>query len=249
MKPLWMPAILLTALAAILHAGVFMPASATALFAFYAICLMGLLLSWRFHSIRTFTGLLILFLSEHAISYYCPGHGAEQSANIALTSVGILLPLNLVLALTLPERGFTAANLGPAAVFLFVESVTVMVLCRPATFAAPQRIAHHANAPSLPFAASLCFAAAALVFLTHYLLSHKPADAGFLWSLGASLLALRFAGMPRISTSYFAAAAFLLAASVVETSYRLAYHDELTTLPSRRAFNDALLRLAPPYTI
>ena len=31
--------------------------------------------------------------------------------------------------------------------------------------------------------------------------------------------------------------------------YLLAYHDELTTLPSRRAFNDALLRLQAPYSI
>ena len=29
----------------------------------------------------------------------------------------------------------------------------------------------------------------------------------------------------------------------------MAYHDELTTLPSRRAFNDALLRLQDPYSI
>ena len=36
---------------------------------------------------------------------------------------------------------------------------------------------------------------------------------------------------------------------MVETSYLLAYHDELTTLPSRRAFHDALLRLEPPYSI
>jgi diguanylate cyclase (GGDEF)-like protein len=36
---------------------------------------------------------------------------------------------------------------------------------------------------------------------------------------------------------------------MVETSYLLAYHDELTTLPARRAFNEALLRLEPPYSI
>ena len=35
----------------------------------------------------------------------------------------------------------------------------------------------------------------------------------------------------------------------MENSYLLAYHDELTTLPSRRAFNDALLRLQHPYSI
>ena len=37
--------------------------------------------------------------------------------------------------------------------------------------------------------------------------------------------------------------------SIIENSYLLAYHDELTTLPSRRAFNDALLRLQDPYSI
>jgi hypothetical protein len=61
--------------------------------------------------------------------------------------------------------------------------------------------------------------------------------------------ALRFGGAGRIPSAYFAAAAFILAASVVETSYLLAYHDELTTLPSRRAFHEALLRLQPPYSI
>src|SRR5258708_24626274 len=62
-------------------------------------------------------------------------------------------------------------------------------------------------------------------------------------------MVLRFGGVGRIPSVYFAAAAFLLAGSIVETSYLLAYHDELTTLPSRRAFHDALLRLEAPYSI
>jgi diguanylate cyclase (GGDEF)-like protein len=70
-----------------------------------------------------------------------------------------------------------------------------------------------------------------------------------LWALAAAFLALRFGGVGRIPSVYFAAAAFLLAGSIVETSYLLAYHDELTTLPSRRAFHDALLRLEAPYSI
>ena len=36
---------------------------------------------------------------------------------------------------------------------------------------------------------------------------------------------------------------------MVENSYVLAYHDELTSLPARRAFNEALLGLQKPYTI
>src|SRR5258708_6206366 len=48
---------------------------------------------------------------------------------------------------------------------------------------------------------------------------------------------------------YFGTAALGLASSIVENSYSLAYQDELTGLASRRAFNDALLRLKAPYTI
>jgi GGDEF domain-containing protein len=48
---------------------------------------------------------------------------------------------------------------------------------------------------------------------------------------------------------YFATAGLILLSSIIENSYLLAYHDELTALPSRRAFNDALLRLEAPYAI
>ncbi|MGA8762281.1 MAG: GGDEF domain-containing protein, partial [Candidatus Sulfotelmatobacter sp.] len=87
------------------------------------------------------------------------------------------------------------------------------------------------------------------VLLVRFLLFRKPIDSAFLWALAASFLALDFGGLGRVPVAYFATAAFILGVSIVETSYLLAYHDELTTLPSRRAFNDALLRLEPPYSI
>jgi diguanylate cyclase (GGDEF)-like protein len=126
----------------------------------------------------------------------------------------------------------------------------VAVLCRPDPLAAGARAAHHAVFPApLAFATQLAFAGAAVVLLIRYFLFRKPVESGLLWALAASFMALRFGGMGRVPAVYFAAAAFLLAGSIVETSYLLAYHDELTTLPSRRAFHDALLRLEAPYSI
>jgi GGDEF domain-containing protein len=101
----------------------------------------------------------------------------------------------------------------------------------------------------LPFPAALSFSAATIVLLMRFLLFRKPVESGLLWALAASFLALRFGGAGRIPSCYFAAAAFILAGAIVETSYLLAYHDELTTLPSRRAFHDALTRLEPPFSI
>ena len=56
-------------------------------------------------------------------------------------------------------------------------------------------------------------------------------------------------GAGKTGSAYFGIAALVLASSIIENSYSLAYQDELTSLASRRAFNDALLRLKPPYTI
>jgi diguanylate cyclase (GGDEF)-like protein len=52
-----------------------------------------------------------------------------------------------------------------------------------------------------------------------------------------------------MSDAYVATAALILAASLIETSYVLAYHDELTGIRGRRAFNESLLSLDQQYAI
>src|SRR5271169_460624 len=251
MKSLLTPGICLLAIAALLHTGLVAPNATLLAYAFYTATIAGLLLAWRFHSSRIFFALLVLLLAQQAIGYFSQGHvPASGPGSLALAALGLLLPLNFVLLSFQQEKGFTFSSIAPPALFLFVESVIVAVLCRPEPSAAAPRALHHALAPApLPFATMLAFAAAAVILLTRFLLLHKPAESGLLWALAASLLALRFGGVGRIPTAYFAAAAFILAGAIVETSYLLAYHDELTTLPSRRAFHDALLRLEPPYSI
>jgi diguanylate cyclase (GGDEF)-like protein len=250
MKPLLMPAALLLLLAALMHSGLFVPSAALGTYAFSGAAFAGLLLSLRFHSSRTFCALLALLLAQQAMSKFSAGHLAMESRGIALISVGALLPLDFVLLSLLEKRGFALSAFAPAAIFLFVQSVAVTMLCRPETLPSVHALARHGHAlASLPLGAQLCFATAAIIFLLRYMVFGKPAEGGSFWALVACFLALRFGGVGRIPQAYFAAAAFILAAAVVETSYLLAYHDELTTLPSRRAFNEALLRLQLPYSI
>ncbi|MGC2770865.1 MAG: GGDEF domain-containing protein, partial [Candidatus Sulfotelmatobacter sp.] len=252
MKSLLTPGICLAAVAVLLHTGVVTPSVALITYAFYTAAIMGLLLAWRFHSSRIFFALLVVCLAQEAVAYFSiSGHvSAGSPGSIALAAVGLLLPLNFVLLSLHRERGFTFSSIAPPTLLLFVQCVIVGVLCRPQPLVAAARALHHPVLPApLPFATVLAFAGAAVLLLTRFLLLHKPAESGLLWALAACFLALYFGGAGRIPTAYFAAAAFILAGAVVETSYLLAYHDELTTLPSRRAFHDALLRLQPPYSI
>jgi diguanylate cyclase (GGDEF)-like protein len=223
---------------------------------FLAYCALGggMLLAWRFHSSRIFFALLVLFLGQEAVAVFGAGHISPGTAGwTALQAAAVLVPLNFVLIALMQERGFTVSATAPVGLFLFVQSVIVAVLCRAAQ-ELPSTRAHHLAAAvssmvSLPAYILFVFGGAGILLLARFLVARKPVDSALLWSLSAFFLCLRFSATARVSTVYLATAASILAASIVENSYLLAYHDELTALPSRRAFNDALLRLQHPYSI
>jgi diguanylate cyclase (GGDEF)-like protein len=100
----------------------------------------------------------------------------------------------------------------------------------------------------IPQLALLAFVVAFAVLLVRFLLYRKPLEIGLLWSLVATFIGLQ-ENANRIAIAYWGTAGLLLVASIIENTYVLAYHDELTSLPARRAFNEALLRLEPPYSI
>jgi len=221
-------------------------------FLYYSALIGGMLLAWRFHSSRSFFALSVLFLAQQAISLFGGGHASPGTPGwIAAQAVALLVPLNFMLIALMHERSFTVSGTAPIALFLFTQSVIVAVLCQAAEGSRPLAShAHHVpTTVSLPSYALLGFAAVGIFLLVRCLLTRKPVDGALLWALGAFFLSLRFTETARIATIYSATAACILATSIIENSYLLAYHDELTTLPSRRAFNDALLRLQDPYAI
>jgi diguanylate cyclase (GGDEF)-like protein len=135
---------------------------------------------------------------------------------------------------------------------LFFESVFVAVICRPGTAGLgllhPSFLGRHpwTHVPQL---ALFTFIAALTFLVTRFLIYRQPVEVGLLWSLAASFLALQVGGVGRVASAYVATAGLILASSIIENSYFLAYHDELTTLPARRAFNEALLRLETPFAV
>ncbi len=253
LKSLLVPGgLLLLAVAAGLQTGLLALALPGLTFLYYAAVAAGLLLAWRFHSSRIFFAVIVLLLAQQAIALFASGHVPIAGASrTALEAVAVLVPLNFVGISLMRERGFRSSGTAAVLMVLFIQSVVVGVLCSSSQGlpGAAHALHHAATAPALPNYALGVAAAAAAVLLARFLYSGRPVESGLLWSLTAFFMASRAGGTGRISTAYFAAATFILAVSVIETSYLLAYHDELTTLPSRRAFNDALMRLQPPYSI
>ncbi|HSB74061.1 MAG TPA: GGDEF domain-containing protein, partial [Terriglobales bacterium] len=139
----------------------------------------------------------------------------------------------------LPERGFALDALVPRAALLLIDFVALGV--------GSELNARHIF--SLPWpAAGLCGLAVG-VFLLRAVFYRKNLEYGFFWGMLAAWLSLRHGGVGAAATAYLGTAALILGASLIETFYFMAYHDELTGLPSRRAFNEAALALAHPYSI
>jgi diguanylate cyclase (GGDEF)-like protein len=252
LKSLTVPGgVLLLGIAVFLHAGWLTLALPALSFLYDCAIIGGMLLAWRFHSSRVFFAILVLFLAQQAIAL----NGGSQASVPAqpwgiLNTAAVLVPLNFVLIALMRERGFTVSGIAPFGLFLFVQTVVVAVLSLSAQGTSlPSHTHQVGEIISLPGYVLLAFAATGVLLLVRAIMTRKPADSALLWSLACFFLALHFNGSVRFTTVYFATAMCILATSIIENSYLLAYHDELTTLPSRRAFNDAVLRLQDPFSI
>jgi diguanylate cyclase (GGDEF)-like protein len=257
LKSLFLPGGVLLLIAVILLSGGFLSISAAAVdFYYYLVFAAGILLAWRFHSSRLLFALIMLLLGHRAIEFFYAGRAvASGPGRIAFEAIAFLLPLNFIVLSLRHERGLSIPAVTPRLVLLFLESVFVAVICRPGEMTGPaflhvaflhRSLFHWTKIPQL---ALLAFAAAFVVLLVRLLLYGKPLESGLLWSLVATFLGLQANAVDRIAVAYWATAGLLLAASIIENTYVLAYHDELTSLPARRAFNEALLRLEAPYSI
>lgn len=89
-------------------------------------------------------------------------------------------------------------------------------------------------------------ALAGVALLARFLFAQDAVSSGTFWTLVAFAPALRH---PAAADSYVALAGLTIGLAVIERSHWIAYHDELTGLPGRRAFNEALAALGESYCI
>jgi diguanylate cyclase (GGDEF)-like protein len=246
--------LLLLGSVAFFHGGFLALSSPAIDFYYYAVFSAGVLLAWRFHSSRNLFALVSIFLAHRAIEFFSVGR-SPGPGHIALGVVTFLLPINFIAIAFWQERGLTFPAVTARSTLLFFESVYVAVICRPGELAGPGFLHWHFLAKNLffwtklPQLGVLTFVVASVILLIQFGEQRQPLGSGLLWALGAAFLSLQAGGVGKSGSAYVATAGLILVASIIENSYILAYHDELTHLPSRRAYNEALLQLEEPYAI
>ena len=241
---------------ALLQGGVVTLSASVVDFFYYSVFLAGLFLAWRFHTTRILSALTLLLIAHRALEFFSADKvAASGPGRIALEVIAVLLPLNFFAIAFDREWRPSVVSVVPRLLLLFFQSVFVALICRPGTTSAPA-IFHSPffsqqlfRWTRIPQPALLAFLIVLAVLLARFFFAYKHFDAGLFWSLAAVLAGVQAGGVGRIGSAYFATGALILASSIIETSYALAYHDELTSLPARRALNHALTRLSAPYAI
>jgi diguanylate cyclase (GGDEF)-like protein len=177
------------------------------------------------------------------------------AARATFTAITVFVPLNLLLVLLVPERGVFHFRSYRWVLLVAVEVLATAWIASaghsPVSGTAWQTMLNHwliRPAPT-PFIGRLLLAAALSVAIARIWERPQATDIGIGGALVAFFIACQWPASPGVLPAYMSAAGAMLLVSVLQESHRMAFRDELTGLPSRRALEEQLLALGPLYTI
>ena len=187
------------------------------------------------------------------LAFLQPNPKAFPSRAVAL-GLGIFVPLNLALLAWSRERGilniYGIRRLAVAGAQVALVAWIVLSSQRALVGWLQQPL--FGSTPLTTFISDLeivTAVAAAAVTVICWWKTRSPVDIGLTGALAAFLLAMAQARTPHAFAQFIAAGSLILAIAVLQDSFRMAFRDGLTGLPSRRALDEALASLGSGYTI
>lgn len=264
--PLAVPAAILLVFALAMAAGPALPSSLSGLIAVgpYIVLLLGVAISAWFNRGRALIMLLSLLAAYAGYSLAADLGAKSFAVRAVFTALAVLVPLNVLLATYLPDggvrqhRNYRWLLLGLAEVLIVIWIANAGRSSLSGT--AWRDVLDHwllRSPPTPPVARVMIAAAFAGALLRAWprrgpkelRKEPRPVDVGIAAALVAFLLGCEWAEVPGAFSAFMSAAGVMLLAAVLQESHRLAFRDELTNLPSRRALEERLTGLGPRYAI
>jgi len=220
------------------------------------IFISALLIGWRFNRSSLVFAALILALADRILLVFIRDFPLSAGAElVTYHSVSLLLPLNFMVLSLVQERGFITAHglrrmtliaLQPLLIALFAWWNPDVLL---KWLRYPVMPGFMPEGVPLSQPALLAFLLALLVIAFRFVQRQGARESGFFWLL-VTLLASLAAGLPAADRVFsFSVAGLILLVSLIEDSHAMAFKDELTGLPARRALKEDLLKLGGRYTL
>jgi len=233
----------------------------------YGLGLVGAVIGWRFNRSRLVFSMVMLVIGHWLLMGPARDIKPGTADEIGYMMYAFLFPIGLVALSLLHERGLLSRHgLTRALTFAAVCGVTIGIAGANLWLVNDVAAGMHGlvkDALSLqllpgsylpktpvPALALAAFGGATLFFVLRLVtLANPPLESGALGGLIATAMALHFAGNALAESVFFTTAAATLLIAAIQDGYRLAFHDELTGLPGRRALINETMRLGQRYAI
>lgn len=221
------------------------------LYAPYLMLGVGLVISLAFKRGRALFAILSLLLADFAFTAYFGG-GPRRAGATVYAALCLFVPINFALLALRPERGALNVHGARRLAGLALEiGATVAVVYGSYEWVVDALYRPLFAVPPLSPIPQVCLAVMALALLAVFVGALRRGgvtDAALCVALVAFAAACHAAGGPD-TYAWLAAAGLIVTAGVLQDSYRMAFRDELTGLPGRRALNEGLMGLEGHYSI
>jgi diguanylate cyclase (GGDEF)-like protein len=206
-----------------------------------------MLAALHFNRSRAFFASLSVMVAWLGLDHY--------DTDFAFHAVSVFLPLNLVLFALIRERGiFTKAG-SLRFLLVFLQLVFTALLVSSGSekllwlLTVPLFESGLTRALAIAPPALLMMLVALLWLHGRMVLEPTPERAAFFAATIAVVLALSTGHTVPWTGTLLGAAGAIFLVGLLQTSWRMAYLDELTSIPGRRALEEQLMRLDEPYAI
>jgi diguanylate cyclase (GGDEF)-like protein len=241
-RPLWAPAAIVATAAAVVWIGRPLPASLEGLRTAgpYAALILAVAFAWWFNRGRSFV-LAASLLGAFAAWNVWPSKSVY-------TVLVVLVPLNAGLAMLPPERGARYRAAYSWLVLLAAEAVLIAWIgARGEAFAVDKWWL--LRSPPTPVVGRLAFGIGFACAVWRAWPDYKPIPVGNAAAIAAFFLAAEWAHSSQAYAVFMTATGVLLIAALLQESYQLAFRDQLTGLPARRALEERMRSLGERYAI
>lgn len=218
------------------------------------IAAIALVLCLRFNRSRTFFCTLSVTLSYMILQWYIPGAEAIK-ADIIWAALSILLPVNFTVFSVLTERGILSwwGSTRFAILILPIVLVYVIAIIYPDAFQqllSTRLFEHDLIAGVYIYQGPMLIICIAALVLNGRVFSQATAqNSSFFVAFISSIIMLHYWDDAAAKAIFASTALLMMIIAVIHDSWSMAYIDQLTNLPGRRALDEEMLKLAGNYAI
>ena len=222
----------------------------------YIVLTFGLIFGWYFVSSRMILSLLVLALADRALVLF-PTTDADQAA-VSQTIVAItafLVPLNLLAFSILKEDSLSTLRGLTRVVLVLVQPFLLLWLCLPdqqdlaSAFTREYIPSLYMEWTPIPQPALFAFATALLLHVIRFAIHRDPLEGGAIWALVAIFMAYHTSRYGWLATNFFMTGGLILFVTLLQSFYQRTYRDELTGIPGRLAYEEAIGQLGKRFSV